>query len=468
MKTTVPLPGSCVLIDMATLAYFKITKRNESISHINEDPNLDVTVVVPAYNEERWIKQCIEAIFNQTKLPKKVIVVDDCSNDKTSEICLDLLQKYENLVYIRQNERFGKAHNLNHAVSLLSKQREFHSPILICIDGDVVPRSDFIEKIQKPFALEGVAAVTGMGATIEPQNFIGKIISGICRFMFSFYGWQKIAQSYRNAVTPVCGGCVAYRTDILKKIPFRSISVTEDTDHTWLLLENKYKVLHFPDAVVDCEEARTFRGFLRQWFRWYSGTHQGWHIHGRKLLSAKKLFFTTLLPSAFDAWIYSISIFLTFFSLLWELEWFVAMIAWDIAFTACLVAIFSRRELKYLPAIWAMRIPLALVWITSGLKTLWERLKGKQHSWTSRWERPDTRHKIENKSNPIGNVEEQSLSECQYFRFLLIGSNKMVPAACVTCRKISKCIKKRKKVRLRRRNSRKNNSRSKRANRDRA
>ena len=50
-----------------------------------------VTVVVPAYNTEKYIDKCLLSLLNQSYREIEVIVIDDGSKDRTNEIC----KKYE-------------------------------------------------------------------------------------------------------------------------------------------------------------------------------------------------------------------------------------------------------------------------------------------------------------------------------------------------------------------------------------
>ncbi len=54
-------------------------------------------VIIPSYNSEKYIKQCIESIEMQTFTNYKIIIVDDVSNDKTRDILLSLQKKYNNI-----------------------------------------------------------------------------------------------------------------------------------------------------------------------------------------------------------------------------------------------------------------------------------------------------------------------------------------------------------------------------------
>src|SRR3989344_775679 len=63
------------------------------------EPN--VSVVIPAYNEEKNIEECVDSVFNSDypKEKMEIIVVDDGSKDKT----LRLLKKYKKIKILRQN-----------------------------------------------------------------------------------------------------------------------------------------------------------------------------------------------------------------------------------------------------------------------------------------------------------------------------------------------------------------------------
>lgn len=73
-----------------------------------------LTIVVPAYNVEKYVGQCLNSLVKQTVINHNVIVVDDGSTDgHTSEICRTYAEKYPDIItYVRQeNKGLGAARN---------------------------------------------------------------------------------------------------------------------------------------------------------------------------------------------------------------------------------------------------------------------------------------------------------------------------------------------------------------------
>ena len=70
----------------------------------------DITVIVPAYNTERYLGEALESLMVQTLQPVEIIVVDDGSTDSTPAIA----QRYgERVRYVRQ-ENAGSSSARNH------------------------------------------------------------------------------------------------------------------------------------------------------------------------------------------------------------------------------------------------------------------------------------------------------------------------------------------------------------------
>lgn len=67
---------------------------------------MKVSVVIPCYNAEEYVGQAIESVFNQTFKDYEIIVVDDASTDKSSEIVKQMNARYD-VRYVRNEENLG-------------------------------------------------------------------------------------------------------------------------------------------------------------------------------------------------------------------------------------------------------------------------------------------------------------------------------------------------------------------------
>lgn len=87
----------------------------------------DVTVLVPTFNRAEILAHTLESLVNQT-LKCRTVVVDDCSTDRTAEVCA----AFSRVDYVRNEGRLGLFANWNRALSLV--ETEFVS---ICHDDDI-------------------------------------------------------------------------------------------------------------------------------------------------------------------------------------------------------------------------------------------------------------------------------------------------------------------------------------------
>lgn len=71
---------------------------------------MKISVVIPAYNAERYITGCVESVFKQTKKPDRILFVDDGSIDKTNKIIWDYGKlSYVASITIPENKGIGHA-----------------------------------------------------------------------------------------------------------------------------------------------------------------------------------------------------------------------------------------------------------------------------------------------------------------------------------------------------------------------
>ncbi len=111
---------------------------------------MKISVVIPAYNEERYIGACLDALSRQSRPADEIIVVDNNSTDQTARI----VASYKNVCLITEKQQ-GMAHARNAGYSAAK------GDIIARTDADCRPPPDWIATIEKRFSDVGVDAITG-------------------------------------------------------------------------------------------------------------------------------------------------------------------------------------------------------------------------------------------------------------------------------------------------------------------
>ena len=102
--------------------------------------NIEVSVIIPIYNEEPHLRQCLDSILAQTLQEIEVLCVDDGSTDRSPEI-LQAYASKDNRIYIfrQRNQYAGAARNLG--------MKYARGRYLSFLDGDDYFEPDMLEKM---------------------------------------------------------------------------------------------------------------------------------------------------------------------------------------------------------------------------------------------------------------------------------------------------------------------------------
>lgn len=76
-----------------------------------------VSIVLPVYNGERYMRDSIDSVIAQTWKNWELIIVDDCSTDRTEEIAQEYVQKDDRIRYFRNERNLRLPRNLNRGFS---------------------------------------------------------------------------------------------------------------------------------------------------------------------------------------------------------------------------------------------------------------------------------------------------------------------------------------------------------------
>lgn len=77
-----------------------------------------VSLAVPVFNGEQFLEGALSAILDQTFEDFEVVITDNASTDKTSDICTSFFASDRRIRYVRLPENIGAGPNFNHAFSL--------------------------------------------------------------------------------------------------------------------------------------------------------------------------------------------------------------------------------------------------------------------------------------------------------------------------------------------------------------
>ncbi|MEA5448604.1 glycosyltransferase family A protein [Leptolyngbya sp. CCNP1308] len=124
-----------------------------------------VSVIIPAYNAEKFIAQTLFSVLNQTYHSIEILVIDDGSSDRTPEIVKTLAQQYSQIQLLRQaNAGVAAARNLG----IQAARGEFIAPI----DSDDLWHPDTIAKLLNQFdrSCSKVGVVYAWSVDIDEQG----------------------------------------------------------------------------------------------------------------------------------------------------------------------------------------------------------------------------------------------------------------------------------------------------------
>lgn len=129
-------------------------------------------VVIPAHNEEAFISLTLQSLVEQTLLPVKVVVVDDNSTDKTSEIVHSFSQKYP---FISLLKKSSEAIHLPGSKVIQAFQFGYDSldedyEMIVKLDADLILPDNYFERVVSIFNSDPRIGMAGGFAYIKENN----------------------------------------------------------------------------------------------------------------------------------------------------------------------------------------------------------------------------------------------------------------------------------------------------------
>lgn len=194
-----------------------------------------ISVIIPVYNGEKYIKETIQSIQSQSYPIHEVVIINDGSTDGTQKIIHELIKEFSNIIYLNQ-ENAGPAKARNYGI-----KKSTGEYIAFC-DADDIWESNKIEQQVKIFETDLDIALVCTGMSFfgsRSGNFISKEKEISTRKLL----WEN----------SIPNSSVVMKKSVVENIGFfnetQNFFSIEDYEY-WLRISNQYKIVAIQELLV--------------------------------------------------------------------------------------------------------------------------------------------------------------------------------------------------------------------------
>ena len=251
------------------LALVRHRRRARMVWPHPREMDVDVSVVLAAFNEERVIGRTLAALSASTYPIAEIVVVDDGSSDATSDVVRLHALGDPRITLLRQ-ENAGKATALNQG---LERAR---GEVVVTLDADTLVTPSTVTNLVRHFAVDENRSLGAVAGVVRVGNRRRNLLT---RWQALEYltqiGLERAAQDTLGAISIVPGACAAWRREaILTAGGYSSVTLAEDCDLALALHRLGWRITQDDDAVALTEAPETVDDLLKQRIRWTFGTLQ--------------------------------------------------------------------------------------------------------------------------------------------------------------------------------------------------
>jgi len=245
------------LVRLGLSLLYNMTRRNKEPEAFPK-----ISIIVPAYNEAKTIRSCIQSLQNLNYPNYDIIVVDDGSTDKTFEEA----SQCNGVKVIRQKNQ-GKPVALNTGIL------ESDGDIVLTVDADTTLDKEALRKIAVRFAAnERLGAVAGNVKVKSEPTILNTVQSAEYATGINLV---RKGQSVLGCVMVVPGPVAALKKEAIERAGlFSDDTFAEDFDITLKILKSGYKIEYEEGSIAYTDAPKNTEDLMKQRRRWYRGMIQ--------------------------------------------------------------------------------------------------------------------------------------------------------------------------------------------------
>lgn len=218
------------------------------------------SVITPGFNAEETLPLLLDSLSNQIAKDFEVIVIDDCSKDRTAEIARSY---HGNLIQLRKNHGPAYCRNIG--------AKAARGEILVFTDSDCWVSRNWLQNIQRHFSQNATDVLMGK-LSLMPSTFLGDSISALGFPAGGTIGFDRIWRVDPKGFTDSLSSCnCAIRKDIFLEIggfdAYFPYAGGEDSLLAYKIRKLNYRIKYCPDVLAYHRARDSFRDFVRWQFR---------------------------------------------------------------------------------------------------------------------------------------------------------------------------------------------------------
>lgn len=193
-----------------------------------------ISVIIPSYNHAQFIEITLQPLLKNIDIFKQIIIVDDCSTDKTPEIADKLAASHSQITVIRKNKNKGVADSLNIGLTLVTEQF-----VYLCASDDVPDPAGIRLLSDKLLGNMNLKFVLGNGTYIkgDARSVIYKSYHE--KFLNSDINWIR-KNLFINYPKPLLLQASLFRADMLIDIGGWDPDITIDDHSLFIKMFRRY------------------------------------------------------------------------------------------------------------------------------------------------------------------------------------------------------------------------------------